>query len=133
MDKIRTDKATLRKFGLTMAICFGVIALIIFLKHKHSVVPVSVVAVFFLLAAFGVPGSLKYVYIVWMKLAFVLGWFNTRLILCIIFYLIFFPVGLIMRLCRIDVLERKFDRSGSSYWKAKEKKSRSLADYERQF
>ena len=133
MNKINTDRAALKKFGLTMAVCFGVIALVVFLRNKHSAVPSALIAVFFLLAGLIVPVSLKYVYIVWMKLAFILGWFNTRLILCVIFYLIFFPVGLIMRLFRIDVLERKCDRSGGSYWKAKEKKSHSLADYERQF
>lgn len=133
MDKIKTDKVTLRKFGLTMAVCFAVITLIIFLRHKHSTALTSFIALFFLLLALYIPASLKYFYIVWMKLAFILSWFNTRLILCLIFYCIFSPVGLIMRLFRIDVLERKFERFRDSYWKPKENSRNLLADYERRF
>jgi hypothetical protein len=133
MDKIKTDKATLRKFGLTMAVCFAVITLIIFLRHKHSAVPTTVIALSFLLLGLGAPALLKYFYIAWMKLAFILTWFNTRLLLCLIFYFIFSPVGLIMRLFRIDVLERKSKSSCDSYWKPKEGNQLLPADYERQF
>jgi len=133
MDKIKTDKNTLRKFGLTMAVCFAVITLIIFFRHKHSTAPTSIIALFFLLFALSIPALLKYFYIAWMKLAFILGWFNTRLLLCLIFYFIFLPVGLVMRLFRVDPLDRKFNRGISSYWKPKEKKEFSMADYERQF
>jgi len=133
MDKIKTDKATLRKFGLTMAVCFAVITLIIFFRHKHSTTLTSIIALFFLLFALSTPALLKYFYIAWMKLAFILSWFNTRLLLCLVFYFIFSPVGLIMRLLRIDVLERKFKSSCDSYWKPKESNQPLPADYERQF
>lgn len=133
MDKIKTDKATLKKFGLTMAVCFAVITLIIFFRHKHSTAPTSAIALSFLLLGMGLPLSLKYVYIAWMRLAFILGWVNTRLLLCLIFYIIFSPVGLLMRLLRIDLLERKFNRPCDSYWKPKEHKQFAPADYERQF
>lgn len=68
-----------------------------------------------------------------MRFALVLSWVNTRLILLIIFYLIFTPIGLAMRLFGIDLLERKSDKNKKSYWKKKEKKSFSRLDYERQF
>jgi len=68
-----------------------------------------------------------------MKLAFVLGWVNTRILLCIIFYLIFSPLGLIMRIFRIDLLDRRFNCATESYWKAKSSKEFSQADYQRRF
>lgn len=116
-----------------MAVCFTVITLIVFLKHKHSTNLTSVLALSFLLLGVGLPSSLKYVYIAWMRLAFILGWVNTRLLLCLIFYIIFSLVGLLMRLLRIDLLERKLNRSCDSYWKLKEAKKFAPADYERQF
>ncbi|MDD5505552.1 MAG: SxtJ family membrane protein [Candidatus Omnitrophica bacterium] len=76
---------------------------------------------------------MKYLYHFWMKLAFFLSWFNTRMLLCIMFYAVFSPAGLLMRLFRVDLLERRFDKSAKSYWKLKENKTSMAADYERQF
>jgi len=133
MDKIETDKATLRKFDLTIALCFALITLIIFSKNKHFTAPAFTISLFFLLAAVFAPGLSKYFYIGWMKLAFILGWINVRLLLCVIFYFIVLPTGLIMRLFKVKLLERKFDPDIPSYWKPKEDKGFSPIDYERQF
>ena len=54
-----------------------------------------------------------------MKLSFILAWINTRLILIVIFYLIFAPIGIAMRLFRLDLLDRKIDKNTASYWKNK--------------
>ena len=50
-----------------------------------------------------------------------LGWINTRLILFIIFYLVFTPIGLVMRLFGVDLLDKKIDKNKNSYWRRKEK------------
>lgn len=73
---------------------------------------------------------LKTAYAYWMKLAFVLGWVNTRIILFAIFYLVFTPISIALKLFRIDLLERKIDKSAGSYWKKEEP---APAGYERQF
>ncbi|MDP3041954.1 MAG: SxtJ family membrane protein [Candidatus Omnitrophota bacterium] len=75
---------------------------------------------------------LKYIYILWMRLAYILSWVNTRILLVIIFYLVFSPIGLFMRLFRIDPLERKFRRLNVSYWKPKAGKRVLPTDYHRQ-
>jgi hypothetical protein len=68
-----------------------------------------------------------------MRFAYLLAWINTRLILCAIFYLVFTPIGLVMRLLKIDPLDRKIDKNKNSYWIKKEKKDFCPLDYERQF
>jgi hypothetical protein len=133
MQKLKTDKARLRKFGLTMAAAFAVISLVIFLRGRHSAMPLSAVSLFFLLIGLSFPDWLKYIYIAWMKLAFVLSWVNTRVLLTLVFYLIFSPSGLVMRLLGIDLLKRRLDRSCDSYWVPLENKPFQPADYERQF
>ncbi|MFH1191633.1 MAG: SxtJ family membrane protein [Candidatus Omnitrophota bacterium] len=75
---------------------------------------------------------LKYIYILWMRLAYILSWINTRILLGIIFYLVFSPVGLFVRLFRIDPLERNFGRLKHSYWKPKAGKESLPVDYHRQ-
>ena len=44
------------------------------------------------------PKWLYYPYRIWMAIAFVIGWINTRLILAIAFYGLILPLGLILRL-----------------------------------
>jgi len=133
MDKLNTDRGALRKFGLTMGSAFLLIALLVMIRHKHNPLPISIISIVFFISAFIIPNLLKPIYILWMRFALVLSWVNTRLILLIIFYLIFTPIGLAMRLFGIDLLERKSDKNKKSYWKKKEKKSFSRLDYERQF
>lgn len=77
--------------------------------------------------------ALKYIYRLWMKLGLVLSWINTRLILIILFYLLFTPMGIVMRMFGVDLLDRKIEKGKDSYWRKKEKKEFNPPDYERQF
>ena len=133
MENLRLDKNNLRKFGVTMGTAFFVITLLVFIKHKHSILPTSVIALIFFSCAFTAPNILKSIYIFWMKLAYILSWINTRLILLVIFYLFFAPIGLGMRLFGIDLLDRKIDKRKGSYWIKKEDKGYNPLNYERQF
>ena len=132
MEKLDTGKKSLKKFGITMAIALLVISGILFLKNKDASYPV-IISVLFLSLGLIAPSTLRLTYIIWMKFALILGWINTRLILIIMFYLIFTPIGLIMRIFRTDLLERKLEKSKTSYWKAHQEKEFALENYERQF
>jgi multisubunit Na+/H+ antiporter MnhG subunit len=79
------------------------------------------------------PQALALTYRLWIRGAAVLGWINTRLILLAIFYLVFTPLGLAMRLCRVDFLERSLEKSAPSYWKKREEMKFHQRDYQRQF
>lgn len=133
MEKLNLDKNNLRKFGITMGIAFMAITIFILLKHKHTIFYTSIISEIFFILALVTPVLLKPVYIFWMKLALILGWINTRLILLIIFYLIFTPIGLAMRLFGVDLLERRIEKTRDTYWKKKDKKAFNPLDYERQF
>jgi apolipoprotein N-acyltransferase len=133
MDKLKLDKKALRKFGITMSAAFAGLALIIFLKHRYSPVPVSGISAAFLFIALIAPGLLKWVYIAWMRFAHMLGWVNTRIILCIIFYLLFTPISIGIKILRKDLLDRKLDKRSDSYWKKKEITPLEPLQYERQF
>ena len=58
------------------------------------------------------PNKLLYPYKVWMKIGYFLGWFNSRIILSLIFFLILQPIALIMKLTGYDPL-----RLGKKYYK----------------
>lgn len=73
-----------------------------------------IVAAILIGMALAVPAALRPVYKIWMLFAEALGWVNTRIILSVIFFLIFFPIGLIMRMFN-DPMRRKFDQAAHSY------------------
>lgn len=115
-----------------IATAFFLITLFIFIRRRHGIIYTAFISSASFILAFISPNILKPVYIFWMRLAFVLGWINTRIILFIIFYLIFTPIGIVLRIFGIDLLDRKIERDKESYWKKIEKKDMH-SDYQRQF
>ena len=61
------------------------------------------------------PMGLQSVYKAWMKIGAVLGWINTRVILGLLFYVIFVPIGCCRRWLYGDLMTRRFDRSAKTY------------------
>ena len=118
MEIPELDNAGLRKFGLmTGAIIvalFGLFFPWILDKPTLPIWPWIIAAVLWLPAVF-FPAILNPVYINWMKIGQVLGWINTRIILGILFYVMIFPIGIVMRLFGKDPMARKKDESATSY------------------
>lgn len=132
MEKLNLNKANLRKFGITMGAAFFIIALLVFFKHKQGILFPVISLIFFLFTVIS-PALLKPVYVIWMRFAFLLAWINTRIILLAIFYLIFTPFSLVIRLLGKDLLGRKIQKNSSSYWLKKESIVFNPVDYERRF
>ena len=79
------------------------------------------------------PIILRPVFKLWLKVAHAIGWFNTQLLLSIVFILIFTPTGLVMRLLRKDPMKRKMLAEGT-YWEPYELEGlKDKNRYERQF
>lgn len=97
-----------------------------------------------------------------MKFAHILGWVNTRIILTLVYFLVFTPVALIFKLIGKDPMNRRFETAdvanmeverlrgcevensqlpifstshlpASSYWIKREAKVFAQEDYRRQF
>jgi hypothetical protein len=132
MEKLNLHKTILRKFGLAMAIAFLVVSGLFFFRQKHAGATHSLmVSCVFIIAGLALPVLLRPVYVIWMRFAFILGWVNARAILVIIFYLIFTPLGLVLRLFKVDLLQRQ--KKIGTYWKMKEEADFNLLNYERRF
>jgi len=130
---MNVDTKDARKFGKTFSAVFFVISMIALWKGSGSWGWFLAAAAGFLVVGVAAPRLLGPLYWAWMKFAFALGWFNTRLFLGIVFYLIITPVGLVMRILRKDALRLKFDRAASSYWIPRESKPIDPKRYERLF
>lgn len=113
-------KTELRKFGLVtgaiVAALFGIILPWLF-GYQWPKWPWIVTGILWVWAIV-FPSTLFFVYNIWMKFGLVAGWINTRIILGIMFYLVFLPAGLVMRIIfRNDPMSRKLDSSAKSYRK----------------
>lgn len=135
-----TDKAIigriseLRKFGITMAIAFGLLSGLLFWRNKEYYWCFLISSLFFLFLGLCLPASLKHVYKGWMSMASVMGWFMTRLILVLLFYLIFTPIGLLLRLCGKKLLDIEFENySAKSYWINRQQLKFDKNRYDKQF
>lgn len=67
-----------------------------------------------------------------MKFAHLLGWLNTRIILTLVYLLIFTPAALLFRLLGKDPMNRRFDPV-DSYWIHRDPKEFRQEDCRRQF
>ena len=53
------------------------------------------------------PRLLYYPYKFWMKLGLILGWVNSRIILCVVYMIVLIPIAFVMRLIGYDPLRTK--------------------------
>jgi hypothetical protein len=111
------DRSGLRRFALKMggviAALFGLVLPWLF-SFKYPLWPWIVAGV---LSAWGLvaPGTLGPVYHAWMRIGIAIGWFNSKVILGVLFYTLILPAGLIMRLFGKDPMRRKLRTSDSTY------------------
>lgn len=125
----------LRKFGVVMAIAFGIIGLIPAWKDHWTISYVfwGISVILFLLPALIYPMFLRPIHKYWMKFAMAVGWFNSRLILSLMFYLIFTPIAIFMKIIGRDPLERRYLKESDSYWVDRSKEEINPKHFERQF
>jgi len=128
-----TTRRELRKFGITFFVILEVVSVYLWFQ-QHGIWPWCAGAgVFFLGAGLLIPQLLRPIFNMWMKLAFVLAWINTRLILGVFFYLILTPTGLLMRLFGKELLDVTFDRTCTTYWRKRDQAGFDRKRCERQF
>jgi hypothetical protein len=59
-----------------------------------------------------------------MRIGHALGWINTRIILGLMFYTVFFIIAMSMKLLGKDPMSRKIDKTLNSYRVCSEKRAR---------
>ena len=95
----KDDVNALKEFARTMICMLPLVFMLILPWWFNSAIhwwPAAASGVLGLLY-FVYPLALYYPYRVWMAVASVLGWVNTRIILGLVFYLLILPIGIVMR------------------------------------
>jgi hypothetical protein len=128
-----------REFGLVFSVFFMILAVL----DKFSKLPVSldisylkncvflqdtewanhplslvfaVLSLVFLLLALLIPKALMPLNWLWTKLGLLLHKIVSPIVLVLLFYLVFMPIGLVMRLFGSDLLKLRLDKSAPTYW-----------------
>ena len=133
IKNIKSEKRDLRNFGITIGIILLIISGFLFWKEKDAFQIFLAIGITLFLTAIGIPAVLKPVYWIWMIFAIILGWFMTRVILSLLFYLLFTSIGLTLRLFGKQFLELRWDKSKESYWNFRTSENVQNKNYEKQF
>ncbi len=113
------DTRGLRQFGLMLgSIVVGVFGLLLPWIWEWDQFPnflwiaAGILVVFWALLA---PDSLRGLYIVWMRIAMVIGNVVNAFILAVVFFIVITPMGIVMRMMGKDPMRRTLDERVVSY------------------
>ena len=105
-------------FGAMFAMFFGLVGGLIWWRADGRTVAFVLwpVAGFISLTFYVLPPIRKPLYLGWTYLFYPIGWVVTHVLMVLIYYGVFTPIGLLMRLFGHDPLERRLDRAAATYW-----------------
>lgn len=131
IKSIKSGRRQLRDFGLTIGVVLLLIGFWLLWRGRPPAIWFLGAGVIFLTCGFLIPIILWPLQKIWMTLALLIGFFMSRLILLLLFYLVITPVGFFLRLTGRDLLGLKWERT-DSYWLPKKTKP-DKTSYEKQF
>ena len=131
IDEHRKEKRDIRMVFLVFSLFFSVIAWKNYPSNLSfafsGLVVVQVLTLIFK------PILLRPAFRVWLKVTKFIGTVNTQVILTLIYYWVFTPYGLVMRLFGRDSMQRKLKSTGT-YWESFEFEGlKDKTRYEKQF
>ncbi len=134
LTKLRDDPATLRKFSFTIAAALLVLGVAIFyFSALDNALWLWGMASVLTICGLARPALLKPFHKIWMTLGLTLGWFMSRLILTLLFYLVMTPIGLVLRASGKDILNQRIDKNAPTYWTRRTGKERTPETYKKLF
>jgi len=115
-----TPTSSDRSFGLTVGGILTIIGLMPLLKGRPARWPALGPGATLLLLAPTRPSLLHLGNLLWTRLGFLLNRFVSPVVIGMMFYLVFTPVGFLFRRLGKDPLRLRFDRKSKSYWIARQ-------------
>jgi len=117
------DAQGYRKFGLTTGSIIGLLFGLFFPWLFERPIPwwPWIIGAVLVVWALVLPKTLSVIYGPWMRFGHIIGTINTKIILTVLFFLVFTPVAMVLRLMGKDMMHRKIDDTVGSYWQDSEK------------
>lgn len=128
----RVTDAQARKTALVVAAVLASIAAWNVYRGRTTVVAIlGGAALLLVIAGLLAPAAARAFHVFWMKVAAVLGYVNSRVLLTLLYYGLFTPYGLVSRFVR-DPLGRRGARR-ESYWVERKQTRQTREQFERLF
>ena len=105
-----------KKFGLFFAIVFLLISLYLFYIETNLFYLTFLISLTLLFSAIFFSSILKIPNKLWNLVGSILNRIVSPIIMLIIFLVTFFPIGIIIKLFKIDIIQIKYNDSLNSYW-----------------
>jgi hypothetical protein len=130
---VAAEKKELRKFSMGLAVLLVLIGMIQYFwdgQLYRYFIPAGVIA---LAVGLLLPGWMKPVMWLMIRIGNVLNWIMTNLILALLFYLVFTSIALIWWVIGKRPLDLKFPDTRQSYWIKRSAEETSPQQFEKQF
>ena len=122
-----------RKFGFFFSGVFIIVSVYFYLEERSLTSQLfAMFATFFLLLALFKPNLLLPLNKLWMYFGLLLGMIVSPIVLGLIFFVLFFPLGIVMRMFGRDVLRIQFKKR-ESYWIPREPADPKSNSFKNQF
>ena len=105
-----------RSFGLVFTAFFALVGVWPLVHRRPLRLWAFFVSAAFLLVALALPRVLHPLNLLWARFGRLLSKVTNPIITGLMFYVIFTPAGLLLRLFGKDLLRLKYERSATSYW-----------------
>ena len=130
-EEKKKDIRGLRRFGFQLALALNIAGFIMFYRGRAHFVWFTGIGSFNLILAIVGPWGLFFVKKMLDFIIFSIGRLINFISLAIVFYLIFSPIGLLLRFFRKDLLCQRIDKAAASYWVKRKDNISSANSYER--
>ena len=126
MDKFSKEKC--KNFGYTFAFLSLILGIyFFFFIDKFYLIFLTISIILFVIAN-KIPQMLKYPGFVWEQFGLFLGKIITPIILTIVYAITIIPINIVLRLFKVDILNKKIDNKKKSYWVKNNKKIINFKD-----
>ena len=118
----------LRSFGFIWAFIFALIAFYPIIDGRKIKFWALYGSILFILISLTYPKLYEktYFYQGWLKFGEFMGKINSKIIIFILFFLVFFPMGILLKIFRKDLLAKKLDKSAKSYFIDRQKQPEGM-------
>lgn len=132
LRSIDLSPAALRRFGYWVGGVLLALGLLLIRFRPPAGPWLAAVGVVLIAVGAAMPVGLRPLYRIWMSLALLLGHLVGTVLLILIFYLVFTPIGCLARLCGKDFLRQRPDPGASTWWLARPPRTGSETGYDKQ-
>lgn len=125
-ENSKIKKSDLRTFGLIWAGIFLVIGIYPLLDNENLRIWSVVISLLFIAVSFIKPVIMTTFYKKWVLFGAVIGGIVSKVIMFILYFGLFTPVSLVLKIMGKDLLNKKVDKSVNSYWVERETQPQSM-------